>query len=88
MKVPGIESATSWLIVRHADHLVSEAPNIIIINVPRVRWAGNVKCMDENELARRIMGFKREGVRSKGGPMLRRIDWVGEYLRRHRIKGW
>ena len=36
------------------------------ILVLRLRWAGHVKLMDENELARRIMKYKPEGVKSRG----------------------
>ena len=28
VEVPGMEHATSWLVVRHADHSANEAPNI------------------------------------------------------------
>ena len=44
--------------------------------------------MDENELARRIMECKLEGVRNSGRPKLRLVDGTDENLSKLGIKGW
>ena len=53
---------------------------LVTINIPRLRWAGHVKSMEENEFLRRIMECKPAGIRNRGKSMLRWMNGVGENL--------
>ena len=64
-----------------------KSPNIINIEVSRLRWAWHVKRMDETELARRILAMKLERVRCRGILKLYWIDGMGENLSKLGIKG-
>ena len=48
------------------------------IKISRIRRDTNVKLMNENELVRRIMESKMDGVRSRERPKLKKMDVVGE----------
>ena len=62
-----------------------KSPNIITIKVSRLKLAGHVKRMDENEFARRIMECKHKGVIRRAQPKLRRNE-VSEDLSKIGVK--
>jgi hypothetical protein len=56
--VPGIEPATSWLVVRHSDPFKSR----------RLRWADQVARMEEGRSGFKILTGKPTGKRALGRP--------------------
>jgi hypothetical protein len=64
-------------------------PNITrFIKIARLRWAGHLHRMSDNEMPRRSMECKQEGRRSVGRPRLRWKDGVEDDLRKLNVKNW
>jgi len=59
-----------------------------VIESSRLRWAGHVVRMDDNELPRKILWTNPGGQRGSGRPKSRWIDGVQEDTRKLGCRNW
>ena len=58
------------------------------IRIARLRWAGHVQRMNEEDVLKRIMKCTPEGKRGRGRPRLRWIDGILEDVKVLGVKNW
>ena len=64
------------------------SPDIISVRIFRLRWAGHVERMSGEDIFRRIMDCKPEGIRRIGRPKLRWIAGVMMDIKKLGVMNW
>ena len=68
--------------------LYKESDTVTYIKTNRLRWAGHVIRLEEQNPARRVLVAVVEGRRQRGRPKLRWEDGVNEDARKLRERNW
>ena len=73
---------------RELEELYNESNIVNVIKSSRLRWAGHVVRMDEDELPKKILWTNPGGQRGHGQPKSRRTDGVEEDARKLGCRNW
>jgi hypothetical protein len=68
--------------------LFKELDIIAVMKRVRLRWAGHVIRMCDNEMPKRIMNYNLQGKRSVQWPKARRIDAAEKDMRKAGVRNW
>ena len=67
---------------RELEELYNNSNVVKVIKASRLKWAGHVVRMDDNELAKKILWTNPSGQRGRGRPKSKWIDGVEEDTRK------
>jgi hypothetical protein len=73
---------------RELEELYNETNIVNVIKYSRLRWAGHVVRMDDNELPKQILWTNAGGQSGRGRPKSRWIDGVEEETRELGCRNW
>ena len=75
-------------VINELYHIFGESNIINIIKISRLRWAGHIVRMEENECNKRLINSNPGGQGGGGRPKLRCMDGVENDLRKITCRNW
>jgi len=70
------------------DKLIVGADIVGFIKIQRIKRLGNIERMNQSRPARKLLGWKRMGIRPVGRPRQRWQEDVVEDLKKLKVKNW
>jgi hypothetical protein len=70
------------------DQLFSESDVVTSLKIQRLRWAGHVFRMEEDNPVKKLTFQKRFGSRRKSWPKMRWVDGIEADLKTLGMRGW